>query len=481
MLANLSTCKLVINRTMPLTLGVFAIMLVQLVDAVFIGKLGVNELAVHGMMLPFQAGFIGLQVGVGVAATSIIACAIGAKQQQKAAYVATSSLAFGVALVAMAALVLFTLSDWVFSLFAPDQMNVQQFEQLHGIFNQYWVFWLLSAVSVAFLYLLTCIYRANGDTKIVGIMFAAASVINLILDPILIFGLKMGITGAAVATSIGYLSCAGFMVMKAKRLSWFSALYFSPQTRQYCAELVRMAIATILNQILPSACAFITLMLIASMGTDAMAFWSLLARLESFMLVFTLALTMSVPPMIGRYLGANERVKIVVLLKAAFQIIIAIHLAMTLVLLLGAQTLTAVMTQDPALQLWLKDALWLMSLSYAPLGICMLVASVFNALRVPKLALLVSFSRLFILYIPALWLGTASGDLFYVIVAAMCANILAGAFAWFKLNTYIRKSIKKSIDKNSSHSTGTKVALEETVKQATKQAVLERDISTVSQ
>ncbi|MEF1307568.1 MATE family efflux transporter, partial [Vibrio owensii] len=71
MIAISSTLKSVLEKTLPLTVGLFAIMSVQLIDAVFIGMLGVNELTVQGITMPFQAGFIGIQVGIGVAATSI--------------------------------------------------------------------------------------------------------------------------------------------------------------------------------------------------------------------------------------------------------------------------------------------------------------------------------------------------------------------------------------------------------------------------
>ena len=64
-------------------------MMVQLVDSIFIGMLGVNELAVHGITLPFQAAFTGVQVGMGVAATSIISQAVGAQDSRKASSMAT--------------------------------------------------------------------------------------------------------------------------------------------------------------------------------------------------------------------------------------------------------------------------------------------------------------------------------------------------------------------------------------------------------
>ena len=198
-----ATLKTIIEKTLPLTLGVFAIMMVQLVDSIFIGQLGVNELAVHGITLPFQAAFTGVQVGIGVAATSIISQAVGAKDQRKSTSIATLSVGFGVLVIALICIGLIVFSDSVFASFVNDVSDAQ-YQSMLSIFNVYWPLWLFSALMVAVLYLATCVYRANGDTKTTGSMFLAASVINLILDPILIFGLDMGIAGAAIASSIGY-------------------------------------------------------------------------------------------------------------------------------------------------------------------------------------------------------------------------------------------------------------------------------------
>ncbi len=428
--------KLVIQRTLPLTLGMFAIMLVQLVDSIFIGMLGVDQLAVHGITLPFQAVIIGLQVGVGVAATSIISQACGAKQSRKAQTIATISVGLGSLFVALVCLLLWTLQTPIFSAFTAADVSAQDQQLLQSIFRRYWPIWLLSATSVATLYLITCVYRANQDTKTTGQMFLLASIINLILDPILIFTFNLGIVGAAIASTIGYGYCALVMLYKARDKQWFGRIPFGEKTKAHTVELVRFIIPTIINQSLPSLSAFACMLLIAQMGTNEIAFWGLLSRIESFMLVFTLALTMALPPIIGRYLGQGKNGQISELLITTGKFLIIFHIIMAVVVGVSSALMLPLLSADITIQLWFSRALWLIPISYGPLGLCMIAVSVFNALGQPKKALVVSCVRLILLYIPAIWLGASTGNVLQAVTAATIANTLAGAYAWLKLKQY---------------------------------------------
>ncbi|MEZ9869247.1 MATE family efflux transporter [Vibrio sp. 10N.261.51.A4] len=429
-----TTLKIIIERTLPLTVGLFAIMLVQLVDSVFIGMLGLDELAVHGITLPFQAAIIGVQVGIGVAATSIISQACGANNRVQSTSTATISVLVGTVFISLICCVLWLLESSILKAFIAPDITAQHLNTLAEIFSFYWPFWLLSAVSVAALYLMTCVYRANDDTKTTGRMFLLASIINLVLDPILIFGLDMGIIGAAIASTIGYASCAHYMLVRAKKNGWLNSVSACFKTLQFMVALARMSSATILNQLLPSVSAFICMLLISRISTDSIAFWSLLARLESFLLVFTLGLTMSVPPMIGRYLGEKKHREIGLALTSVSRFLILFHLVLALALALNAWWIIPLLSNEVLIQSWFSLAVWVVPFSYAPLGLCMLVVSVFNALGEAKLALKVSLARLFIFYVPAIWLGASTGDIINVVYSAFIANTLAGAYAWYQLN-----------------------------------------------
>ncbi|MEF1308437.1 MATE family efflux transporter, partial [Vibrio owensii] len=114
----------------------------------------------------------------------------------------TASLALlvGSAFIALIGFALWLMEQSVFSAFVSMEDNGAQYQQLETLFGQFWGLWLLSALSSAVLYLMTCVYRANGDTKVTGSVFVIASLINLVLDPIFMFVLNMGIAGAALAS-----------------------------------------------------------------------------------------------------------------------------------------------------------------------------------------------------------------------------------------------------------------------------------------
>ncbi|MEE1673944.1 MATE family efflux transporter [Agarivorans aestuarii] len=448
MIAVSPTLMLIIKRTLPLTVGLFAIMLVQLVDSVFIGMLGLNQLAVHGITLPFQAAFIGIQVGIGVAATSIISKACGAGDKLKSQTIATLAAAGGSLFIALLGVLLWLLQEPILATFIATDVSQAQQLALAAIFNRYWPMWLLSATSVAALYLVSCVYRANEDTKTTGQMFLLASVINLILDPLLIFSLNMGIVGAALASTLSYAFCTLYMLYKARGKQWFAAVSLNSRNNSayskksailsspyfyYGKELIRTTVPTILNQSLPSLSAFICMVLIAQIGTEEIAFWSLLARLESFLLVFTLALTMAIPPIIGRYLGEGKLAEIVEVLTVTAKFLLAFHLVIALIAGISSPYIIPMISTDMMMQNWFSIALWVIPFSYAPLGLCMLVVSAFNALGEARRALFVSMVRLLVLYVPAIWLGAATESIVQTIIAACIANTLAGAYAWFKL------------------------------------------------
>ncbi|MDG3085879.1 MATE family efflux transporter [Vibrio hannami] len=430
MLTISPTLKLIINRTVPLTLGVFSIMLVQLVDTIFIGQLGIDQLTVQGLTLPFYTVIIGLQVGIGVAATCIISQAAGAKQTEKATTTASITVIFGTLFITLVATLLWLLREQVFSVFISPEDVDEQGEVLKQIFLSYWPVWLFSTIFSATLYLVSAVYRANQDTKSPGMILVVASVINLILDPILIFVLDMGIIGAAIASTIAFSSCAAYMWFKARNKGWFSTIRINAITITYFTELIRMVIPTTMNQILPSVSTFFGMLLISTLGVDAIAFWSLLSRTETFLLVFTLSLTMSVPPMIGKALGEGNAENISNLLNTTAKFVLVFHTSVALIVALSSDLLVPIMSDEAQLIEWMKFSMWIIPFSYGPLGLCMIVVSAFNALGIPKRALLLSFARLFVFYLPAIWIGTQTDDVPNTIVAASLANLCAGMTAW---------------------------------------------------
>ena len=429
------TLSLIIKRTLPLTVGVFAILMVQLVDSVFISQLGVSELTVQGITQPFSMILIGFQVGLGIAMTSIISRALGAGNDHKAKSVSTISVLFGMLLISLICVALWLFRASIFSVFINDADNI---DYLKMIFSQYWPIWLFSSAAGGAMYFISTIFRAYGDTKTPGLILVVSSLINLVLDPLLIFTLDFGIQGAAIASAVAFLLCFIYMLMKIIPKGWLSHTLLNQAQLSYVWELICIAAPSSVNQLLPSLSAFLTMLLVSTMGNEAIALWSLLARVETFVLVLALSLTMSLPPMVGRYFGEGNSEKTYAVAVTAAKLLLVVYIVIAVIIAMLSGVISGLVAQEPALASNMTFALWILPVSYGPLGLCMVVTSLFNAFGLPGKAMQVSCIRLFIFYVPAIFLGAHTGHLVYTMAAASVANILAGLSAWLLLSNYMK-------------------------------------------
>ena len=425
---NILTITQVIKRTLPLAAGIFSILMVQLVDTIFIGKLGINQLTVHGITQPFNTVLIGLQVGLGIAATSIISQAIGANRKFKAQAISSLSIILGNILIVSICFIFYYKRTLLFSLVSDDNYNI---DQLYIIYEEYLPFWLISSVASSALYFISSIYRAYGDIRTPGYIMMISSIINLILDPILMFTLELGIKGAAIASLVSFIICFLYMLIKTLPKNRFTIITLNKENFHYFLELKRLTISTTINQILPAVSTFITVIFISSLGNSTIAFWNLLSRIEMFLLVLSLSLTMSIPPMIGNYIAQGSRDKIKDISISSAQIVLFSHLILALIVAFSNNYILSWVAIDTLFEGELKFALLTLPLSYGPLGLCMVVVSILNALGEPRKALQVSIVRLFLLYVPAIFIGTLTENIFYTIIAAATANILSGIYAWW--------------------------------------------------
>ncbi|ELA6610343.1 MATE family efflux transporter [Vibrio alginolyticus] len=431
--------RLIIERTLPLTLGVLSIMSVQLIDTIFISQLGVEALTAQGLTMPFSTVIIAIQVGLSIAATCLIAQCIGEQQRTRANEIATLFMLVGGAIIAALTLFLWKIEGLLFTLFIDETITGSQLELVNAQFSDYWGAWLCSAFCGAMFYLVSSVYRANQDTKTPGMMLIVSSVINLILDPIFIFTLDLGVYGAALASSVSFAFCAIYMFLASRTNGWFSLLPINQVTYQNLLKLLSDATSTTANQILPAVSALITITFIASVGSDAVAVWGVFMRMEGFLLVLSLSLTMSVPPIISSYLGSNKINDIGKLVKSVAKLTLVIHTSVAVVIFMFSSSITEYIGQGLNLEREIHSALLFLPLSYGPLGLCMVVISVFNALGLPKRALMVSFIRLLILFVPAIYIGAQTNDIKSVIAAAAIANVMAGLSAWVAMSRQLKR------------------------------------------
>ncbi|WP_036799464.1 MATE family efflux transporter [Photobacterium marinum] len=411
------------TMTWPMLFGVLSLMSFQLVDSAFIGQLGVLPLAAQGFTLPMQMVIIGLQVGLGIATTSLISRVLGAEELQRAKQL-------GGLVVLTGAISVFLICLCIWFLRGPILGLLSAPAEVMPVVDDYWPVWLASSWSGAMLYFAYSLCRANGNTMLPGSMMVVTSLTNMVLDPIYIFTLDMGLVGAAWATvtafSLGILVVYPLVIKR----HWMSFNWQGLNVMNSLKELVHIMAPAMLSQLLPPLSSMLATKLVAGFGAAAVAAWALGSRMEFFSIVVILALTMSMPPMVGRLLGAKDICKIRALIQLAVKFVLAWQFVIAVVLLFAAPILTELMTSEDSVRDVLMIHLTWVPLSLGPLGVCMLMVSICNALTLSMRALLISGLRLFACFLPAIGLGSQVAGLPGLFIGAMIGNFAAGAIAW---------------------------------------------------
>lgn len=432
--------KQLFSMTWPMLFGVLSLMSFQLVDSAFIGQLGVLPLAVQGFTLPLQMVVIGIQVGLGIATTAVISKALGANETRYAKQLGGLVLMIGSVGVAIISVLIWLLRYPILSMLsAPDTVM--------PIIDSYWPWWLLSSWTGALLYFYYSICRAHGNTMLPGTMMMITSGVNLVLDPIFIFTFDLGINGAALATIAAFSFGILVVAPRVKRNQWATTQWQDLNVVKSVRSIGNIMGPAMISQLLPPLSSMLATKLLAGFGTAAVAAWALGSRFEFFAIVSVLALTMSLPPMVGRLLGAKNYDDIQSLVSIAVKFILIFQLLIAVITFAVANPMALLMTSDIQVEQVLEMHLMIVPISLGSLGVCMLMVSVCNALGKSYTALTVSALRLFVFFLPCLWIGSQLGGIRGLLLGACLGNICAGIAAYL---TY-RRTIASLSEMHKAH------------------------------
>ncbi|HHF3202773.1 TPA: MATE family efflux transporter [Vibrio alginolyticus] len=424
--------KQLFTMTWPMLFGVLSLMSFQLVDSAFIGQLGVLPLAAQGFTLPLQMVIIGIQVGLGIATTAVISKALGANESRYAKQLGGLVLMIGSIGVAIFGGLIWLLRYPILALLSAP-------ESVMPIIDSYWPWWLLSSWTGAVLYFYYSICRANGNTMLPGTMMMITSSVNLVLDPLFIFTFDLGINGAAIATIVAF----GFGILvvapRVKKNHWATTQWQDLNVAKSVASIGNIMGPAMISQLLPPLSSMLATKLLASFGTAAVAAWALGSRYEFFAIVSVLALTMSMPPMVGRLLGAKNYEDIQRLVSIAVKFILGFQLLIAAITFAVANPLALLMTSDVQVEQVLEMHLLIVPISLGSLGVCMLMVSLCNALGKSYTALTISALRLFVFFLPCLWVGAQMDGIRGLLLGACIGNLLAGVSAYLTYRQTIRK------------------------------------------
>ncbi|WP_168709178.1 MATE family efflux transporter [Halomonas borealis] len=410
-----------------MAIGVLSLLGFQLVDSAFVARLGTAPLAAQSFTLPLSFLIIGVQVGMGIAIAALISRALGGGEEARARRLGSLVLLVG-------ALVIAGLAWGLWLAQAPIFRRLGAVPESLSLIRAYWGPQLLSAWVGALLYFAYSLFRAHGNTRLPGSLMVLTSLANLALDPLLIFGIGdwpgLGLPGAAWATVLAMLVGLAVMGVRLMGTDWLATRGLWEEARQSLRPFLGIAGPAMISQLMPPLAAMLAISVVARLGESQVAAWGLASRLETVSLMAVLAMTMSLPPWLGRCYGAGDWPQVHRLMRLALKVVVVWQLALGLVLALAAPWVAVALAGTAEVSTDLTVLMRCLPPSYAALGVCMLVVSAGNALGWPLRAMLMSAARLFVFYLPCLGAGAWLGGLPGLALGAALGNLLAGLAAW---------------------------------------------------
>ncbi len=424
--------------------GMVVLMTFGLVDTFFIGMLGTQELAAISFTFPVTFTVISLNIGLGIGTSAVIAKLLGAKQHSQAKETATGALMLTMVLAIVFAVFGVVTLEPIFRLMGADENQL-------SLITKYMLVWYGAGVFLAMPMVGNSVLRAYGDTKTPSYVMAFGGLINVVLDPILIFGWgpvpAFGIQGAAIATLVAWAVGLFYIlyVLAVKRKLIEPRLLNWQELKRSTGGILKIGLpAAGANMLTPISAGIVTAF-VAGYGPQAVAAWGVGGRLESIASIVVLSLSMSLPPFISQNFGANniDRVKQAYSLCVKFVIVWQLIIFGILVLL--SDVIANIFSNEPEVISIIVLFLVVVPLGYGTQGVTILTNSSFNAMHMPMSALSLNAMRLFVFFVPFSLLGSHWFELPGLFWAGVVANLAVGCIAFIWCKTILASRFKQNV------------------------------------
>ena len=418
------------RMTIPYFLGISSMILASMIETIYIGILGAKELAAYSFMFPVIMALTSISMGVGVGASSLIARAEGEGDRRQVKRLATHTVFLTLALT-----LLLSCSTYFFLEFFYASMGAEgEVLQLVVAYAEIWV--VFGLVSFTIPMVSSTVLRALGIAKVPGYIMTITSGVQLIVSPILIFGLfgvpAQGLLGSAYGfLIIGIIRIIAFAVLVANE----NILLTTDVLKGWLLSakaIMHIALPSMLSSLIGPVSIGITIALLAAHGDVIVAAFGVVSRIEMLVTMILGALASSVAPFVGQNWGAKQDDRIKEGLSIAYRFCLLWGVVCFIVLGLFGNNLVSLINDDKQL---IEAAGWFMiivPISFGLMGVGQVAASVFIALGKPLPPTILSILRTVVVYIPMAIVFDRYWGYMGIFIALMVANVLFGgaAYAW---------------------------------------------------
>ena len=390
--------KLIWNMSLPIIASMLVQALYNIVDSWFVSRVSEQALTAVSLAFPAQNLMIGLATGTAVGVNALMGRALGAGLRERADKVANNGVFLAVVGFVISALLGLTCSD----LFFRSQTQVESIIQMG---NDYLRIVTIGSLGMFCQIMYERLLQGTGRSILSMYTQGLGAIINIILDPIFIFGLKMGVAGAAVATIIGqFCGCALAIYFNHKKNTdiTLSLRGFRPNWR-LIGEIYAIGLPSVIMIAIGSVMTFLMNKILityhAAHETAATAF-GVYFKLNSFIFMPIFGLNNGVIPIVAYNYGAQNRRRMMATIKRSALYACCIMVFGTVLFWAIPDTLLRLFDASDVMLAAGVPALRIISLSFCMAGACIALGSSFQALGKSMYSMITSIVRQLVFLIP---------------------------------------------------------------------------------
>lgn len=380
--------------------GLFAI-----IDIAYVSQIGVNAMATVALTEAVVTLIYAVAIGLAMATTAVVARRIGEKKPKKASIAGAQAIIVGSIISVILGIIGVVFPKEILELMGAENQLIEEGSGYTRIL-------LGGNITIMMLFLINAIFRGAGSAKIAMISLGFASILNIILDPIFIFGLgpipAMGVKGAAIATTIGRGSAVLFQIymLQSRKSPIFIGIKQLKLKAEVMLNLIKISLGGIGQFLIGTSSWMFLTRIISEFGSEVLAGYVLAIRIIMFTILPAWGMSNAAATLVGQNLGAKkpERAEKSVWITAKYNV--AFMLVISIIYIVFADKLVLIFTDDPAVIKYGAMSLRLISLGYVFYGFGMVMTQAFNGAGDTTTPTLINFICYWIIQLPLAYLAS---------------------------------------------------------------------------
>lgn len=433
--------KLLITMSLPMIASMLVQALYNVVDSMFVAQLNENALTAVSLAFPVQNLMIAVAAGTGVGVNALLSKSLGEKQYDTANRIARNGILLGILSSLVFAIAGIFGSRIFFEMQTSDSQIVEYGTQYMSVIT-------IASIGIFMQITFERLMQSTGKTIFNMITQGAGAIINIILDPILIFGWfglpEMGVFGAAVATVIGQIVAAimgSFFNWKYNKEIHVTFKGFKPCGKTI-GNIYKIGVPSIIMQSIGSLTTFGMNNILLMFSSTAATVFGVYFKLQSFIFMPVFGLTNGMIPIVAYNYGARNKKRIYQTLKLSAIIAVSIMLVGVVIFQTVPETMLSLFEASENMLAIGVPALRTISLSFVFAGFCIVSSSVFQALGNGVYSMLMSFARQIVVILPVAFIFAKLFGLDAVWYAYPIAEIVSVVMCVFMLKRIIDKKVR---------------------------------------